>query len=354
MSLINRMLQDLDARAGQPGAAPLPSDVRPVAPPARAWPLNRVAIAAGAAALVTAAGFAGWRFLGPQPVPAPTPAAAARAAPPPAAPAVAAPVVAFEVPVPPRQEPPPAAPAAAQEATPEPLAQAVAPAPAPAKPVKAAASRIIAAAPVKPAVAKPAVAAQGGRIETPAQRADNAYRRALAVLEDGRVTEAIAGLRAALKVEPRHEAARQTLVGLLIEAKHPDEAIRELGAALALDPRQRAMAMLMARLQIERGSPGIDTLLRTLPYAAGNAEYHAFLAGALQRAQRHREAIGHYETALRSAPGNGVWWMGLGVSLEAEKRDLEAAVAYRRALDSETLSAPLREFVERKLRQLGR
>ncbi|MGI4845253.1 MAG: tetratricopeptide repeat protein [Janthinobacterium lividum] len=362
MSLINRMLQDLDARAGQPGAAPLPSDVRPVAPPARAWPLNRVAIAAGAAAVVTAAGFAGWRFLGPQPAPAPTSPPAASAAPLPAAPAVAAPVVAFEVPVPPRQAQPAAAPepspAAAMDEPPEPVAKAAAPVPVkpvkPVKPVNAAAPRIVAAPPVKPAVAKPAAAAQGGRVETPAQRADNAYRRALAGLEDGRVTEAVAGLRAALKVDPRHEAARQTLVGLLIEARRPDEAIRELGAALALDPRQPAMAMLMARLQIERGSSGIDTLQRTLPYAAGNADYHAFLAGALQRAQRPREAIGQYETALRSAPGNGVWWMGLGMSLEAEKRDLEAAVAYRRALDSETLSEPLREFVERKLRQLGR
>ena len=30
MSLINKMLQDLDARADKPGAAPLPGDVRPV------------------------------------------------------------------------------------------------------------------------------------------------------------------------------------------------------------------------------------------------------------------------------------------------------------------------------------
>ena len=31
MSLINKMLQDLDARAGQPGAAGMPSDIRPAA-----------------------------------------------------------------------------------------------------------------------------------------------------------------------------------------------------------------------------------------------------------------------------------------------------------------------------------
>lgn len=364
MSLINRMLQDLDARAGQPGAAPLPSDVRPVPPPARGWPLNRVAIVAGLAALVTAAGFAGWRFLGPKAAPvsiqAPAPAPAPVPAPV-AAPAAAAPVVPFEVPVPPRQDAAAAAApmaekaaAPAREEMPEPETRAVSPAPAraAAKPSQAAASKPAAAA--AKAVTPAPAAERGGRIETPAQRAENAYRRALAGLEDGRLTESIAGLRTALKIDPRHEAARQTLVGLLIEAKRPDEAIRELGTALALDPRQPAMAMLMARLQLERGGPGIETLLRTLPYVAGNGEYHAFLAGALQRAQRHREAITHYEAALRSAPQNGVWWMGMGISLEAEQRDLEAAVAYRRALDGAALSEPLREFVERKLRQFGR
>ncbi|RZA32500.1 MAG: hypothetical protein EOP92_25740, partial [Lysobacteraceae bacterium] len=64
MSLINRMLQDLDARAGQPGAAPLPSDVRPVGPSERGWPWKRVAIGLAASAAVAAAGVAAWRVLG--------------------------------------------------------------------------------------------------------------------------------------------------------------------------------------------------------------------------------------------------------------------------------------------------
>lgn len=360
MSLINRMLQDLDARAGQPGAAPLPSDVRPVAAPERAWPLTRVAIVAGVTALVTAAGFAGWRFLGPKADPAPlsVPAPAAAPSPKPAAPAAPAPVVAFEVPVPPRQDlaaaaaaPAEAAPEAARAEAPEPVAKPAAPvAPrAAAKP-----STLPAAKPARPAAVKPVAPAKGGREETPVQRAENAYRRALASLEDGRVTEAIAGLQAALRVDPRHEASRQTLVGLLVEAKRPDEAMRQLQAGLALDPAQPAMAMLLARLQIERGGSGVETLLRSLPHAAGNGDYHAFLAGALARDGRHREAAEHYQVALRTAPQNGVWWMGLGIALQAEKRSLEAAGAFQKALDSGTLSGELQGFVERKLKQLNR
>ncbi|MDR8085276.1 tetratricopeptide repeat protein, partial [Acinetobacter baumannii] len=84
-----------------------------------------------------------------------------------------------------------------------------------------------AAAPRKPATP----AAVNGRTETAPQRVENAYRHALLVLEDGRVTEAIATLQAALRLDPRHEPSRQTLVGLLIEAKRPEEAMRQLQTA---------------------------------------------------------------------------------------------------------------------------
>jgi MSHA biogenesis protein MshN len=193
-----------------------------------------------------------------------------------------------------------------------------------------------------------------GRQESGAQRAEGEYRHALSALQDGRMTETIAALEQALKLDPAHEAARQTLVGLLIEAKRNDEAIRHLQTALALDARQPAMAMLLARLQIERGASGVDTLTRTLPYAGNNADYHAFLAGALQREQRHREAAEQYQAALRSSPGNGVWWMGLGMSLQAEKRNAEALEAFQRARASGSLSAELLGFVERRLQQLSR
>ncbi|WP_306393528.1 tetratricopeptide repeat protein [Telluria beijingensis] len=340
MSLINKMLQDLDARAGQPGAAPLPADVR--LPPARdPRPWLRGALAGGALAVVAVAGLVGWRMKGepPAPVvasaPAPAPAPVPAPAPAPVSPTVV-PVAEVAPPAPP---PPPAAPQPAPE-------------PAPPAPRTEAVREPARVAPAPRKQAAPAVA--DGRTETATQRTENAYRRALLVLEDGRVTEAIATLQAALKLDPRHEPSRQTLVGLLIEAGRTDDAMRQLQVALALDARQPSLAMLLARLQLEQGGPALETLTRTLPHAAGNGDYHAFLAGVLQREARHREAAGHYQEALRANPGNGVWWMGLGISLQAEKRDAEAVAAFRQAQASATLSPELAAFVERRLRQLGR
>jgi len=194
----------------------------------------------------------------------------------------------------------------------------------------------------------------GGVTVTSQQQGENAYRRGLAALQEGRVQEALSNMEQAVFLYPRHDTARQTLVGLLIENKRHDEAMRHLQFALGLDPRQPQMVMILARLQIEKGGPAIDTLQRSLPYAGGNGDYLAFLAGALQRAQRNREAAEQYQAALRLQPQNGVWWMGLGISLLAEKRNAEAQDAFTRAKNSGNLSQELQSFVERKLQQLAR
>jgi MSHA biogenesis protein MshN len=343
MSLINKMLQDLDARGSQAGQG-MPLDIKSVAREERRASFPVIAGVAALAALIGVGAVFGWRYLN-------RPAPVLKAAAPPALEVVKTPI-----PV-----------AAAVEAKP------VAPAPVPvqAKPVvakvkpaikkkvvqKRVEQRKVAKAKVKPtpklvrAKVPPPVE---GRDNSPPPRAEGLYRRALAALADGRVTEATAALEQTLQIDPRHEAARQTLVGLLIEAKRKDEAVRLLQAGLALDARQPSMAMLLARLQIESGGPAIDTLMRTLPYAAGSGEYHAFLAGALQREQRHREASEQYLAALRIAPQNGVWWMGLGISQQAEKHNAEALAAFERARDAGNLTPQLQAFVERKLQLLGK
>jgi len=68
-----------------------------------------------------------------------------------------------------------------------------------------------------------------------------------------------------------------------------------------------------------------------LEHARGSAEYAAFLAALLQREGKHEEAIGHFRTALRIRPNFRVWWVGLGISLQAANQPEAALDAYRRA-----------------------
>ena len=71
-----------------------------------------------------------------------------------------------------------------------------------------------------------------------------------------------------------------------------------------------------------------------------------------QREKRHQEATAHYAIALHQAPKNDLWWMGYGISLQADNRLAEAQDAFTRAKESNVLPADLQVFVDQKLRLL--
>lgn len=240
---------------------------------------------------------------------------------------------------------------------PVPMAKETAPA-APAAPVKIASPMDTSARnvpPNAPEVAALVMINKQVKELTPQQRAENEYRKSVALLQQGRQAEAGGSLEQALQLDPHHVAARQTLIGLLLDNKRQDEALRLAREGLELDSAQPGLAMILARLQVENGElrAAIDTLERTLAHA-DRADYHAFLAALLQRDDRHKQAAEHYRLALQKAPQNGVWWMGFGISLQADHRTAEAQDAFRRAKASNSLSPDLLGFVEARLVQLGR
>jgi MSHA biogenesis protein MshN len=205
-----------------------------------------------------------------------------------------------------------------------------------------------------PASASPAINKQM-REPPPAQRAEVAFRRGVAQLQEGRASIAEENFREALKEDPHHASARQALLGLMLDGGRHDEAEQLLRSALEINPRQPRHAMVLARLEFERGdtAAGINTLVAALPYVQSDPEFYAFLAALLQRDGRHRESAEYYRAALRLVPGNGVWMMGLGISLKGGNQLAESREAFQRASESRSLSPELQEFVERQLKELA-
>lgn len=202
-----------------------------------------------------------------------------------------------------------------------------------------------------------AVAAQKQVRElTVQQRAENEYRKATMQIQQGKHDEAISTLEQALHLDGHHTAARQALISLLLDVKRQDEAMGKAREGLRLDNAQPGLAMILARLQLEKGDlkPAIETLERSHAHAAEKSDYQAFLAALLQRDNRNKEAAELYMRILQRAPQNGVWWMGLGISLQAESRFGEAQEAFSRAKASANLSPELVAFVESRLKQLQR
>lgn len=218
----------------------------------------------------------------------------------------------------------------------------------------------IAAAAVSAPVEAPSLAQAAGGISkqptqiTPQQQAENEYRRAYALMQQGQVTAAMAGYETVLQLDPGHIVARQTLVRLLLEAKRNAEAERMLQEGLQHDLKQTSLAMLLARLQVGRNelAKALDTMQKSLPYAEKQADYQAFVAALLQRQNRHKDAVVQFQHALQISPQSGVWLMGMGISLRADKRNAEALDAFNRALEARNLNNELQAFVTQQLKEL--
>ena len=218
--------------------------------------------------------------------------------------------------------------------------------PAPTPKITAAPAKITAAPAIVPAAAKPLVEKRE-RTRTAHDVAESRFRRAVLFLKLGRVSEAEAELAGALQADASHLDARQAYVALLLEQGRIDPARHLLEQALSLDAAQPAFVLALARLHVERKDYAAALgVLEGAGASAGKAAFQALRAAVLQRLGRHGDAVAAYQDALRGDPHPATTWVGLGISLEALGRAPEAASAYRKALEAGPLAPEARRYAE--------
>ncbi len=360
MSLVNKMLRDLDARhVGDGERAALPAAVTPLAPRLEQGRGGGVLwLGALTATIVVAA--AAWfgAHTGnqespetkpvvantPPPSP-PIPLAVADAAPAPATTDLATSAtpslrMADQLSVvPPQADGPPTK---ITTPTPKPAERQVA---------SDAGGRLAAPAQKAPTLPEPRIDKQL-RLPSTAERADIDFRRGVLAQRQGDPEGAANGYRAALDTYPEHVAARQALAALLIEARHFDEAEEVLRKGTELAPVRLASTLAWARLKVERNQTPAALEILQKHAAAGerSAEYQGFAGALLNRLGRPADAVEHYQAATRLAPGEGRWWAGLGIALDAAGKAPEAREAYLRARGMAGLPADLAQHIDHRLR----
>ena len=402
MSLINKMLRDLDARHAATGQTVLPDEVRPlpeevVAPKIsrRVWVIAGLAIVCAAAIQTSSMWLPLLAEIVPLPpgiLPPPPPAVVATAAVPQPT------TVVLQLPPPEQMLPLPALPEtapAAAEATPEqapgapPAATPVTPAAPvqvaenrntdlkidrslpevpPPKPIAAKpAAQVAAPAPApKPTAPAPATASstKSARTTAPAavekqqsmgsaqDRAEAAYRKGVAAYKLGHFSEAATAFKAGLQEDPRHLTMRQTLLSMQAEQKQWEEVQAVLREGLDIMPEQISWAMALARIQVERGKlpEAWDTLQKHMSHAGKSADYQGFAGVLLQRMQKPHEAALYYQAASQLKPNEGRWLLGLGLALEAEGKSAEAREAFQRARNSAGVTPEMAAAIDKKLR----
>src|SRR5438552_15253928 len=345
MSLINKMLQDLDRRQALAGATD--ASVAQVTAPGEAqrggrewlWRIVAVLLTLGLGWVV----WVGYQLL-PKPLvtnvalqpapPPPAPKVTVTAPPPPPA------AVAEPTPPGPVEAPPVTAPDTLR------LAREIE------TPLRERAAKAPKLAAALPALPKGTVDKRD-RVYSAAQTADAQFRRAAVLLNQGRLSEAEDHLAGALRADPWDAAARQADVAMLLEQRRVEAARRLLQEALAVNAAQPAFAVALASIYTEQREyrNALEVLDKAGP-AARNAEFQAMRGAVLQRLGKHAEAVEAYQNAIRIAPQPGTTLVGQAIVLETLGRRPEAAQAYRRALDAGSLAAEAREYAEARARAL--
>lgn len=152
-----------------------------------------------------------------------------------------------------------------------------------------------------------------------------------------------------------HDARlRQALA--LYQSGRIDEAVAAFAALAADRTDDPQFLLLYATALLKRGERerGMSLLATVLALEPGNAVAHYQLGVALDEQQRTREALDHYEQAIRARPGFAEAHNNRGVALKALGRPDEARASFERAVELKPDYAKAHANLGSTLSRLGR
>jgi len=143
--------------------------------------------------------------------------------------------------------------------------------------------------------------------------------------------------------------------GIYIKAGRYVEASQLLKQGVALNAGHSMFRKLYARVLLEQDAldPAVTMLERSLPKMNQDVDYYALLAALYQRQGRHENAVALYQNMLKQNAMVGIWWIGMGISLEKLGDSQTARQAYKKARASGTLAAQMVQYTDNRLTALN-
>ena len=188
---------------------------------------------------------------------------------------------------------------------------------------------------------------------TPSQRVKKVYTAAKKLSQSGLIKEAIAKYQDALKIKPEHEGARSELAALYYGRAMTAQALGVLNEGLAIEPGNSRWSLLAAKIHYRRTNYAAALGYLQLPvHPMDEVEYVAIKATTLQKLKDYPAAATAYRQLTTAFPGNGRWWLGLATTLEAQQDITAALRSYRKSLRLSNISPTSREFVMSRLQRL--
>jgi tetratricopeptide (TPR) repeat protein len=176
------------------------------------------------------------------------------------------------------------------------------------------------------------------------------------MLKDGRLDEAMADVRMALRYGPENAAAYATLGSAMARLGRTDEACAQFERALEIEPNNVLVLTNLGSVLLQAGRVGeaMGRFSRALALMPGLAKANAGLGDALLQSGRIDDAVTSFRKALMYDPEDVSVLANLGAAL-AQKGQLEEAIAsFQRAIEIDPRFAVARIDLGNALQQRGR
>ncbi len=187
-----------------------------------------------------------------------------------------------------------------------------------------------------------------------AQQAEIAYQKGYQLLQQNKIYSAEAKLLLALEHSAKHIKAREILTGLYIKLGRKVEAQTLLQKGLLHLPNYSNFTKLLARLFLDNNQvdKAVKVLLKHKPAMSADPDFYALLAASYQRQNNHAAAANTYVKLLKHYPRQGIWWIGMAISLEALDKKKQALEAYEKARQTGTLNTRIVNYSNQRLKIL--
>jgi MSHA biogenesis protein MshN len=173
--------------------------------------------------------------------------------------------------------------------------------------------------------------------------------------QQGLHSDALTYYKTALSYNPALHQARRQAAALYYGQNKLSESAQLLKQGQLLFPDEYEYSLLLARvLQAAGQNKQALSSLKLIPDTSALAvkKWHQ-QSDLAQKVQDFPVAEQSFRQLAKHEPSQGRWWMGLGYALDAQKNYTEAKNAYNQALSQGNLSSQAQAYVDNRLVQLG-
>jgi MSHA biogenesis protein MshN len=154
-----------------------------------------------------------------------------------------------------------------------------------------------------------------------------------------------------LATEPQNIKARKKSASLLFAQGNYSQSRQLLIQGIELHPTKGDLRLMLARLYVVQKEPSkaMDLLAEFYPSSNNQTEYLSYRAALAQQLKQTELANSDYQTLTNIESANAKWWLGLAITRDQLGEINKALQAYNKANSLGQLDASVNDFIQQRI-----